>query len=1837
MTLNYLTGRVSNAEVGIPGFSTDRDLTLDISGAVGVDTSRGILRAQVDVPEISIRGELVDSNRQVGGIGYYLSKDIEGVTWVEVPPFESNAIFVFDDGQIVGLGSFTGLNFTNPDDPDFTTIVPNSGNPNIADISYDIRWVRRNYGNNKGISTGFGTDGTYASIPGFGTSEAVGVTSVGIGTDQPLDDFQVGVGSTGVTVNGPEGKVECVTLKAQNVEIDGNITVESLIVDPGIATFRGPIDAQGVATFSNDVFIGFASITESELGLSTITQADIFFGNIGTGSTSASALVVTGLSTFNGIVTTTDDLYVGNDLYVKGDTFFNQINAENIVVTGISTLNEVEGNNGIFTSFTVTGFTTLTDFSFNAGVGTYLNLEFLEVGLSTTSEALIGIATIGFASIRDADVTGVVTVTNIDVEEIDIERAFVGVLTVGEGFRVNGLSTFVGVTTFEDDVFIDGDLSVTGALEFEDLFGTNLLISGVGTINELVFNVGIGTSLRLETLEAGIGTFDVIVATAGTIGGVGFDSGKITADEIDADLGRIGILTGDQLNYGIATFTELSVDIGYIGILTGTSLFYYDNSFINGVVFGDEQLDINRNIDVSGASTFQGVGTFLGDLYVGNDLYVAGELIFEQLIGENLYITGIGTFNEIDIASGVATFIDFEGLNVSGVATIQDTSGVGATFVTLQADSQVVTGLATVNQQLSEFIGVGTIFIGDGFSDTFDTNSLIVNGIGTVSDLNFITGVGTFLKVVDLEIVGVATIQEIDVEEVDIERAFVGIATVGDLTVTGLSTFGGPVDINSTATIDQEVVGVSTISQVTIGSGVAGELEIGIATVGFATITTLEATSIDAFEANVGFQTVGFLTVTEGFNVTGVSTFVGFSTFSGDVYIDGDLTVTGVATYAQLNAEQSQIGILTVFTALDGSTAISSFRTLETIESALLQGVSTISGSEFNEGDALIARNVVIGGITTFEGVVNIEETSFVNQEVTGISTMNFADIGIGSAGRLDVTQLLEVTDSLFTGVASITTFEANLGIVTDLRVENLEFNVGVGSTLTVGEINVGIVSVGFASITDTITGVSTIGLAEINQLIANNSLFTGVSTFQGEVEVETNITVDGITSTANLVVTESAEVNELNVAIGTIVSFQSFDAQIDFARIGFNTSTILDTSDLRVTGPSTFSGDVWVTGNATIDGDLTVTGVVTFAQLDAEQSQIGILTVSQYLNVNDILQTPTGFSTFNDFSANVGVVTNLTAEIINAGILTTGDLNITGDLTVGRNLEVFGITTLGAPDPITGFTTTLGDLFVGGDLYVKDDIFYDEIVGRNLFISGIGTINTLLANLGIVTDLFVDNLNFNVGVGTTLGVQDFTALDIETVDLTVTNNLEVIGLSTFIGVATFNNDVGVDGSLFVQQDIRALGSLFGAEAVISGTVSGNVGVFTTGQFEFLNSEEFQTVDATVTGVATVNRAVLNFLEVGILTAAIINSTTIENVGLITTGTLYVDTLTNTNTLNVRDQSIFEGDGFFLQNVNITNDLGVGGTSTLLDFSARNGIIAGFTTATIVDIDGALDVTGAFNVTGIATFETGLRISGAPLIVDTQIFANQGFVTSIQGTDLQYETGNFTQSLIAQELTVNTNTLIGGVTTTSTLEVLGQASASLVNVSGALTAATGDFTALETDNLTFNIGIGTDLTLETLIVDTIDITDLNITGIATIAEADIPLQKSNTIWVRDAIVSNESVTQSALAEFTTTAVTPVNVNLLDDIAGDAFEITILAVEGTNLHSTKISAIQDGTNVFWNEYATVFNSTELATYSLDKTGVGANETRLIVTPASTSSTAFRVWFTGIGAPSGPPFP
>ena len=131
----------------------------------------------------------------------------------------------------------------------------------------------------------------------------------------------------------------------------------------------------------------------------------------------------------------------------------------------------------------------------------------------------------------------------------------------------------------------------------------------------------------------------------------------------------------------------------------------------------------------------------------------------------------------------------------------------------------------------------------------------------------------------------------------------------------------------------------------------------------------------------------------------------------------------------------------------------------------------------------------------------------------------------------------------------------------------------------------------------------------------------------------------------------------------------------------------------------------------------------------------------------------------------------------------------------VGTGISIAGITTLAGGG---GITTTGGDFYVGGDLYVGDDVEFDSISGRELYVSGIGTINqfqALTANVSGVTTLSsaiitgvgtVQELNVGTGGTVLYAAQDGTIrLGTATTSATVTLNggsIPSVGLVIALG-----------------------------------------------------------------------------------------------------------------------------------------------------------------------------------------------------------------------------------------------------------------------------------------------------------------------------------------------------------------------------------------------------------------------------------------------------------------------
>ena len=120
-------------------------------GNVGIGST--IPKQKLDIAgSIKIDKNIYDSINYPGDIAYYLSRDGDGIRWVQVNPVSSQGIFVYNESSLIGTGqSFFGINLRTGRGAGVTTdpiqAFVNSSNSNIADVyAYDY-WDFNSSGN----------------------------------------------------------------------------------------------------------------------------------------------------------------------------------------------------------------------------------------------------------------------------------------------------------------------------------------------------------------------------------------------------------------------------------------------------------------------------------------------------------------------------------------------------------------------------------------------------------------------------------------------------------------------------------------------------------------------------------------------------------------------------------------------------------------------------------------------------------------------------------------------------------------------------------------------------------------------------------------------------------------------------------------------------------------------------------------------------------------------------------------------------------------------------------------------------------------------------------------------------------------------------------------------------------------------------------------------------------------------------------------------------------------------------------------------------------------------------------------------------------------------------------------------------------------------------------------------------------------------------------------------------------------------------------------------------------------------------------------------------------
>ena len=191
---------------------------------------------------------------------------------------------------------------------------------------------------------------------------------------------------------------------------------------------------------------------------------------------------------------------------------------------------------------------------------------------------------------RTRDTADLVTLNALNAEG---GRVGIGTTAKSNQLTVEGNALVTGVTTFSSNVVVSGDLTVSGTTEKESLSVTNAEVTGVATVK----TNNVTNSNITNLVVSGVSTLGVVTSVT-----------SIQATK-----------------------------------------FYGDGSALTGISAGVSTANVSTNtLNVVGLSTFSGIVTTTGDLYVGGTLYVEGDTEKTDIV-----VSGIGTIGTLEVGGPV--------------------------------------------------------------------------------------------------------------------------------------------------------------------------------------------------------------------------------------------------------------------------------------------------------------------------------------------------------------------------------------------------------------------------------------------------------------------------------------------------------------------------------------------------------------------------------------------------------------------------------------------------------------------------------------------------------------------------------------------------------------------------------------------------------------------------------------------------------------------------------------------------------------------------------------------------------------------------------------------------------------------------------------------------------------------------------------------------------------------------------------------------------------------------------------------------------------------------------
>ena len=592
---------------------------------------------------------------------------------------------------------------------------------------------------------------------------------------------------------------------------------------------------------------------------------------------------------------------------------------------------------------------------------------------------------------------------------------------------------------------------------------------------------------------------------------------------------------------------------------------------------------------------------------------------------------------------------------------------------------------------------------------------------------------------------------------------------------------------------------------------------------------------------------------------------------------------------------------------------------------------------------------------------------------------------------------------------------------------------INFGTNLSVSDISAGVVTV-TASIPSTDNATNLLGgFARASELdVSGISTFVGVATFNNGLHV-----ISGITTVAS-----SLEVGSAITAYSSTGSIYANRYYGDGQYLtGIQATGNVSATNLSVTGVSTFvgvstfnDGLIVHAGITTLSDTLEVgtgitahAGVITATKFDGNATG---LTGTPDIDVSDIVGTAlsiTGIATFTDawmkpakLEVGTGITIGTNGQAIFAGIVTATSIDV--NTIVGTSLSVSGMSTF------TGITTFNDIVKVGSAITMFSAT---GIVSATKFIGdGSQLINVSASGEGVQ----IRDSGNPIGAAGTINFGSSLSVDLTDSVATITGigtqfikseSINVSGLSTFVGLSTFN-----DG-LIVTSGITTVGFITANDLSVSGiatatTFKGALTGDVTGTVNTASQPNITTVGTlgslNVTGNVGIGTTIFtdavqqsndSVLAVGILTAYEIYSSVY---GKFTGSSVTADSLVGT-ALSISG----------IGTVGDTLKVGTAITAHAGIITATKFNVYGGSSSQFLKADGTLDSTNYAGSTD-SVVGTALSISGIGTVADTfkvgtAITAHAGIVTASAFAGFKYlqapfgSTTTFTVTVASKDAT----------------------------------------------------------------------------------------------------------------------------------------------------------------------------------------------------------------------------